>query len=232
MYSASVLGHILVVDDDNDICELLQINLQSEGYVVHIQKEAEKVDLDSLDNIKLIIVDAMEQSYNGMDLIYDLKENPGTENIAVILYSNIRSERMVIDALDAGADDYIVKPFSLRELLARVKSVLRRHDRIASPRLLEFKGLSMDPRSQTAKIDGQPLTLTKIEYAILKLLIKNVDSFVSRVEIHKNVWNDNNAGANERIVDTNISRLRKKLGDLGSYLKSRTGHGYMLSTTD
>lgn len=226
------LGHILIVDDDKDICELLQINLQSEGYVVHIQKNAEEVDFDNLDNIKLIIVDAMRQSYNGMDFIYDLKENPGTENIAVILYSNIRSERMIIDALDAGADDYIVKPFSLRELLARVKSVLRRHDRIASPRLLEFKGLCMDPRSQTVKIDGQPLTLTKIEYAILKLLIKNVDSFVSRVEIHKNVWNDNNAGANERIVDTNISRLRKKLGDLGSYLKSRTGHGYMLSTTD
>lgn len=226
------LGHILVVDDDKDICELLQINLQSEGYVVHLQKEADKVDLDNLDNIKLIIVDAMGQSYNGMDFIYDLKDNPGTENIAVILYSNIRSERMIIDALDAGADDYIVKPFSLRELLARVKSVLRRHSRIASPRLLEFKTLSVDPRSQTVKLDGQPLTLTKIEYAILKLLIKNVDSFVSRVEIHKNVWNENNAGANERIVDTNISRLRKKLGDLGSYLKSRTGHGYMLSTTE
>ena len=109
------LGHILIVDDDKDICELLQINLQSEGYVVHIQKNAEEVDFDNLDNIKLIIVDAMRQSYNGMDFIYDLKENPGTENIAVILYSNIRSERMIIDALDAGADDYIVKPFSLRD---------------------------------------------------------------------------------------------------------------------
>lgn len=231
MTSTPALGHILIVDDDPDICELLQINLQSEGYVVHIQKTAENVDLDNLDNLKLIIVDAMRQSYSGMDLIYDLKDNPKTENIAVILYSNLRSERMVIDALDAGADDYIVKPFSLRELMARVKSVLRRHNRVAAaaPQQLEFNGLTLDPRTQTVKLEGQPLALTNIEYSILKLLIKNVDTLVSRVEIHKNVWNDNTAGANERIVDTNISRLRKKLGPLGTHLKSRTGHGYMLS---
>lgn len=234
MESKSAIGHILVIDDDKDICELLQINLQSEGYAVHLHDNAETVNLDELDNIKLVIVDAMSQSYSGMDFIYDLKDNPATESIAVILYSTIRSERMVIDALDAGADDYIVKPFSLRELLARVKSVIRRHDRIsnAAPRLLEFKTLSLDPKTQMVKLDGQPLTLTKTEYAILKILIKNVDTFVPRVEIHRNVWNDDTAGANERIVDTNISRLRKKLGDLGAQLKSRTGHGYMLSSTE
>lgn len=235
MDSTPALGHILIVDDDQNICELLQVNLQSEGYAVHVSPVAEEIDLGNLDEIKLIIVDAMHQPYSGMDLIYDLKDNPSTEDIAVILYSTSRSERMVIDALDAGADDYIVKPFSLRELMARVKSVLRRHYRsssASSSQVVVFKNLTLDPHSQTVKIDGQPLSLTKIEYAILRLLLKNVDSYVPRVEIHKKVWSDDTAGVNERIVDTNISRLRKKLGDLGPYLKSRTGHGYMLSTVE
>lgn len=138
---------------------------------------------------------------------------------------------MVIDALDAGADDYIVKPFSLRELIARVKSVLRRHGNTNRASLLTFLNLTLDATSQTVKIDGQPLALTRTEYAILHLLIKNVDSYVSRIELHHKVWPDSTVGTNERIVDTNISRLRKKLGELGNNLINRSGHGYMLSTT-
>ena len=139
---------------------------------------------------------------------------------------------MVIDALDAGADDYIVKPFSLRELLARVKSVLRRHSvKQRKQSTIDFCGMSVNPICQTVKINGQPVTLTKTEYSILMLLLKNVDMFVSRVEIHRTVWSDSTtAGANERIVDTNISRLRKKLGDVGAHIVSRSGHGYMLCT--
>lgn len=231
MNASPALGHILIVDDDNDICELLQVNLRSEGYVVSVEHTAENVDLSSLDRTLLVIVDAMKQPYSGMDLIYDLKDDPRTEHISVILYSSIRSERMVIDALDAGADDYVVKPFSLRELLARIKSVLRRRSRRSGANVLSFHGLTVDPVTQTVKLEGTPIQLTKTEYAILTMLLKNVDSFVSRVEIHRSVWSDDTAGANERIVDTNISRLRKKLGDLAPHLKSRTGHGYMLSTT-
>ena len=124
------------------------------------------------------------------------------------------------------------KPFSLRELLARVKSVLRRHSRnTRKATQLSFLNLTLDPTSQTVKIDGTPLALTRTEYAILHLLIKNVDTYVSRIELHHKVWPDTAAGANERIVDTNISRLRKKLGDLGNNLINRSGHGYMLSTS-
>ena len=138
---------------------------------------------------------------------------------------------MVIDALDAGADDYVVKPFSLRELLARIKSVLRRHRATANSasRVLTFQNLSVNLGNQTVKIGDSPLNLSNTEYAILTLLLKNVNNLVSRTEIHKSVWNDQNPGSNERIVDTNISRLRKKLGDLGSHIVNRSGHGYMLS---
>jgi response regulator receiver domain protein len=231
MVSTPSLGHILIVDDDSNITDLLQVNLRSKGYSVEVVKVAETVDRAAQDSTNLVIVDAMNQPYSGMDLIYDFKDDPATEHIAIILYSPIKSERMVIDALDAGADDYIVKPFSLRELIARVKSVLRRHGDSRRASLLTFLNLTLDATSQTVKIDGQPLALTRTEYAILHLLIKNVDSYVSRIELHHKVWPETTAGANERIVDTNISRLRKKLGDLGNNLINRSGHGYMLSTT-
>lgn len=228
-YSSS-LGKILVVDDDENVAELLHVNLGSEGYSVDTIPVAENVHPGELDGTNLVIVDAMNQTYSGMDLIHDLKNDPSTSGIGIILYSPSRSERLVIDALDAGADDYIVKPFSLRELVARVKSVMRRHsarrDRPAGT-VLTFMELSVDTATALVKIGDEPVSLSKTEYAILVILMKNINTYVSRVEIHKTVWNDSD---NERIVDTNISRLRKKLGHLGEFLVNRSGLGYMLWT--
>lgn len=224
-------GNILVIDDDVNITDLLSVNLRSEGYTVEVATCAEDVDRIGLDDTRLVIVDAMHQPYSGMDFIFDIKDDPATEHIGIILYSTIKSERMVIDALDAGADDYITKPFSLRELVARVKSVLRRH----APRpgrnnaAVTFHGLSLDPGNMNVKLDGKPLPLSRTEFAILSILLKNLDNYVPRAEIHRRVWGADNAGDNERVVDTNISRLRKKLGDLGSHIISRTGFGYMIS---
>lgn len=224
------LGHILIVDDDPNICELLQVNLRSEGYTVDTESVAEKVDLAAHPSAQLVIVDAMNQPYSGMDLIYDLKDNPDTEHIGIILFSTMKSERIVIDALDAGADDYIVKPFSLREMVARVKSVMRRHKApVRTSAVLNFENMEVDLNSQSVRIDGNPVTLSKTEFAILAILLKNLKSYVSRMEIHRSVWDDESAGINERIVDTNISRLRKKLGAIGSRIVNRSGHGYMIS---
>lgn len=224
------MGQILIVDDDSNICKLLQVNLRSEGYTVDVEEVAENVDRSSLESTQLVIVDAMNQPYSGMDLIYDLKDNPATEHIGIILYSNIKSERMVIDALDAGADDYMVKPFSLREMEARVKSVMRRHRLPArTAAVVTFESMEVDFGSQTVRIDGKPVSLSKTEFSILAILLKNVNSYVSRVEIHRRVWDDGTAGINERIVDTNISRLRKKLGEVGARIVNRSGHGYMIS---
>lgn len=224
------MGQILIVDDDSNICKLLQVNLRSEGYTVDVEEVAGNVDRSALESTQLVIVDAMNQPYSGMDLIYDLKDNPATEHIGIILYSNIKSERMVIDALDAGADDYMVKPFSLREMVARVKSVMRRHRLPArTAAVVTFESMEVDFGSQTVRIDGKPMSLSKTEFSILAILLKNVNSYVSRVEIHRRVWDDGTAGINERIVDTNISRLRKKLGEVGARIVNRSGHGYMIS---
>lgn len=228
-YSSS-LGNILIVDDDINVVGLLQVNLRSEGYSVESVSSASEVDIDMLDGINLVIVDAMGQEYNGMDLIRSIK---GSDNgIGVIFYSQFDSDRNIIEALDAGADDCILKPFSLRELVARVRSVMRRYSRrtmSSSRKLLTFKNLSADTSTNVVTLDGQPLPLSKTEFAILIILLKNVNTYVSRIEIYRSVWGD---GANERTVDTNISRLRKKLGSVGEFLVNRSGLGYMFWSKD
>lgn len=231
MLSTPSLGHILIVDDDTNITELLSINLKSEGYSVAVESTAANVDRGEQGETRLVIVDAMKQEYSGLDLVYDFRDDPRTEQIGIILYSTFKSERMVIDALDAGADDYMVKPFSLREMLARIKAVLRRHNSTGSHggNMLTFQTLTVDQTNQSVKISGAPVTLTKTEYAILVVLLKNQDNYVTRAEMRSKIWTDDKAGCNERIVDTNISRLRKKLGDLGNRIVNRSGHGYMIS---
>ncbi len=147
-----------------------------------------------------------------------------------IITTSDDSERRVIEALDNGADDYVVKPFSLRELMARIRSVLRRHSvraRVAPSTKLCFQSLSVDTSTRTVSDDGMQLQLTRTEYLILVLLLKNIGVPTSRKEIFNNVWKDSPEMSNDRIVDTNISRLRKKLGDVGSYIQNRSGLGYM-----
>lgn len=225
------LGNILIVDADDNISELLKINLGSEGYAVRRVLHAREVEHDSLGDVSLIIVDSIGEEYSGMDLIYDLKDNPLTEHVGIILYSNIKGERMIIDALDAGADDYIVKPFSLREMVARVKSLLRRRVSVksAAGTVVTIDNMYIDLQSQAVRVDGNTVPLTRTEYAILALLVKNINTYVTRMEIHRRVWAEDSAGTNERIVDTNISRLRKKLGEVGNRIVNRSGYGYLIS---
>lgn len=146
MAPANALGRILIVDDDENIAELLKVNFGSEGYEVGVESVALDVDVARLTDTDLVIADAMKQDYNGLDLLRDIKDNPPTAHVSVLIYSSYRSERMVVDALDEGADDYIQKPFSLRELLARVKSVLRRRRAPAARqiRTISFRNLTIN----------------------------------------------------------------------------------------
>lgn len=232
MSSINPNANILVADSDENIAELLCVNLRAEGFTVEHVKDSETITSRDLGSVRLIIADSMKDDYTGLDLVYDIKDNPQTEHISVIICSSVRSERLVIDVLDAGADDYVVKPFSLREFVARVKGILRRQKRVAAPSAgsrLEIGDISVDLPTQTVMKGDQVLNLSRIEYAILTLLLKNINTYVSRSEIHRSVWPDENAVANERVVDTNISRLRKKLGETGNRITTRSGHGYMIS---
>ena len=223
---------ILIVDSDDSIADLLKVNLGSEGYAVSRMRAAREVDVSALDAIALIIADSMDEDYTGMDLVYDLRDEPATEHIGIILYSPVNSERMVIDALDAGADDYIVKPFSLREMVARACSVLRRRSMVprqAAPKVVTFDNMTVDLQARIAKIDGVAVPLSRTEFSILALLIKVRNNYVSRADIYRQVWSGDPATGNERIVDTNLSRLRKKLGALGDRITNRSGLGYMIN---
>ncbi len=229
--TAGTLGKILIVDGDENIVDLLQVNLDCEGYTVTACGSAEAASHIDLSDTRLVISDAMDQQFSGLDLLRVIKEDPMKAHVGFILCTSDDSRGLVIEALDGGADDYVIKPFSLRELVARVKSVIRRHGiAVCAPgKTLSFKSLVIDLVNRKVTDDGMILSLSKTEYAILVLLMKNIDSYLTRAEIHKHVWSDTDDTPNDRIVDTNISRLRKKLGEIGSNIVNRLGFGYILT---
>lgn len=234
MYATGPLGTIILVDDDSNITELLKYNLGAEGFGIVVVPQAKDVNMEDVAMARLIICDALSQSYTGFDLLDDIKSNPDTTRTPVIICSDSEGEDTVLEAFDLGADDFISKPFSLRELMARVRAILRRHPRrqgMDTPRQTSSDlsipnlNLRIDTVAQRVIEDGQVVPLTKTEYAILLFLIKNQNSYFSRNDICNEVWKDE-ASENVRIVDTNISRLRKKLGESGKYIVNRYGLGY------
>lgn len=233
MYTPNPHGTILIVDDDPNIVDLLKFNLGSEGFGTETAPVASEVDMARVADTRLIIADAMNQPFTGIDLTRKVKETPETKHVPVIICTDSESEDCVIEAFDSGADDFVAKPFSLRELLARIRSVLRRHPRkfadisaIARPELkFDSIGLAIDVEKQRVSLFGETVPLTKTEYQILLYLVKNRNSYFNRNEICQEIWHDD-AMVNSRIVDTNISRLRKKLGEAGCHIINRYGLGY------
>lgn len=228
--SNSSLGAILLVDDEENITSLLRYNLENESYDVDVEEDAGRASRRDLTGFRLMLVDAMKQSFNGRALLRSVKANPLTAHIPVIFVAHSDSEDDIIAAFADGADDYILKPFSLRELVARVKSVLRRNPVVtragAEGAVLRAQTLELDLMTRTVKSEGQLVALTKTEFAILALLMKNKGSFFNRREIYQDVWASGDRNENDRIVDTNISRLRKKLGASASAIVNQTGKGY------
>lgn len=236
MLQTSSLGKILLIDDDVVIADLLKVNLSSEGFTLEVYPVAADVTPQQCADARMVIVDAMSQPYTGIDFTRDLKDSPEGADVPVIVCSAGFGEDDIVDAFDAGADDYITKPFSLRELIARAKAVLRRHPmktpkQTAAPAsddlIIEVPNLKLriDTAAQHVVEDGIIVPLTKTEYAILIHLLRNQNSFFTRKEICAEVWRDE-PNSNDRIVDTNISRLRKKLGETGKYIINRYGMGY------
>jgi len=231
MQYQATLGNIMVIDDDRAITDLLQINLGSEGYNVLVKDCTSNISTTDLRDIHLIIVDAANNTPSGLEFISQLKSTPAGQRIGVIFFSEYESERTLIEALDAGADDSVRKPFSLREMLARVRAVMRRRYGVAAPipeSIIHLGDMLVDMNRKSVTIDNEAVNLTNTEYAILELLLHNANTYTSRVEIFHRIWPDGTS-TNERIVDTNISRLRRKLGSLGSCIVNRSGLGYMIA---
>ena len=220
---------ILVVDDEQDLCEILQYNLETEGYEVHTANSAEEALRLPLENYDLILLDVMMGQMSGFQMALKMKENPVTSQVPIIFITALEGEDSLVRGLNIGADDYMVKPLSLREVKARIKAVLRRsmkneiQEKTASD-CYSFQGLCINREAKSASIDGQPLQLTKLEYEMLSLLLSNMGKAFSREEMLEHCW-PKDAIVLDRTVDVNINRLRKKIGPYGKYIKTRVGFG-------
>ena len=214
---------ILVVDDEQDICEILQFNLETEGYEVSTANSAEEALNLHLAEYGLILLDVMMGEMSGFQMARQLKDNPATACIPIIFITALDDEDNMVKGLDIGADDYIAKPLSLKEVKARVKAVLRRTSNAQSHP--EKAGITLNTDAKTASLDGEELVLTKLEYELLTLFLTNPNKVYGRNDLLELCW-PHNALVLDRTVDVNITRLRKKIGRFGKQLKTRVGYGY------
>lgn len=220
---------ILVVDDEEDLCEILKFNLETEGYEVDTAFNAEEALKLNLSSYNLLLLDVMMGEISGFKLASMLKKDPSTANVPIIFLTAKDTENDMLTGFNLGADDYISKPFSIRQVIARVKAVIRRTADKASEQennnLLEYETLVLDTKRIKATIDNQEIPLTKKEFEILRLLLENKGSVFSREEILSRIWKDE-VYVLDRTVDVNITRLRKKIGPYGKNIVTRLGFGY------
>ena len=218
---------ILVVDDEQSLCDVLKLNLELEGYEVDVAYSAEEALKKPLETFALILLDVMMEEMSGLELTTKVRNDEKLKNIPIILCTAKDAENDLIDGFNCGADDYIKKPFSMKELVLRVKSVLRRS---AQPventnQLITYKTLVIDQEKKECRIDGLDVQFTKKELGILKLLLSNCGKIFSREEILNEVWDDD-VYVVDRTIDVNINRLRKKLGIYGNNIITKQGYGY------
>ena len=219
---------ILVVDDEDTLCEVLKLNLENEGYDVDTASSAEEALKLDLRRYSLILLDIMMGEISGIRFAKMLKSNVETADIPIIFCTARDSEDDMVLGLNLGADDYIMKPYTVRNVIARVKTVLRRtsgHKAAEKSNTLCVDTLKLDLDLKTCTIDGMEIKLTKKEFELLAFLIAHRGKICSRDQILSNVWSDE-VIVLDRTIDVNITRIRQKIGEYGSFIITRAGFGY------
>ncbi len=218
---------ILIVDDEEDLCEILQFNLESEGYKTEIAYSAEEALQKDLESFDLLLLDVMMGKMSGFKLIDTIRKELAIE-VPVIFLTAKSTENDLLTGFNLGADDYVSKPYSLKELIARVKVVLRRNSQNISAEdisVIKVENMVLDLDKKDLTIIDDRIELTRKEFEILKLFFENQKKVFSREEILTRIWGDD-VVVSDRTVDVNITRLRKKIKHYGEYLKNRPGLGY------
>jgi DNA-binding response OmpR family regulator len=218
---------ILVAEDEEDICEILKFNLESEGYQVDVVHSAEDALKKKLSVYDLFLLDVMMGKMTGFGLSQKIRKELGIQ--APIIFLTARSsENDLLTGFSVGADDYISKPFSIRELQARVKTILKR----TSPQVtsdessvLNLGKIGLDNKTKRLIIGDNKIDLTKKEFEILMMLAKNPGRIFSREEILDRIWSDD-VIVTDRTVDVNMTRLRKKMVEYSTYIRNKAGYGY------
>lgn len=219
---------ILIVDDEEDLCEILKFNLENEDYIVDTANSAEEALKMDLTVYNLLLLDVMMGEISGFKMANMLKKDKKTADIPIIFITAKDTENDMVTGFNLGADDYISKPFSLREVIVRIKAVLRRtatEKQTKAPEKLVYQSLVIDITQKKASIDGQEVALTKKEFEILLLLLQNRERVFSREDILSRIWSDE-VYVLDRTIDVNITRLRKKIGPYGKCIVTRLGYGY------
>jgi DNA-binding response OmpR family regulator len=225
--SAMTRQRILVVDDEKDICDILQFNLENDGYIVDAAYSGEEA-LDKLDpQHSLIILDVMMSGISGFTVAETIRKS--NNPIPIIFLTAKNSENDLLTGFSLGGDDYLPKPFSVKELLARVKAILKRSNtQVNNVRKWIIDDLVIDANFNRVTIHGEEISLTKKEFEILVLLAQSAPQMLTRSEILNRVWSDDEFVL-DRTVDVHITRLRKKLGEYSSIIVNRSGFGYYLN---
>ncbi len=223
------IKRILVVDDEEDLCEILKFNLENEGYLVDTANSAEEALKLKLTDYSLLLLDVMMGEISGFRMASIIKKEKATSQIPIIFITAKDTENDTVTGFNLGADDYISKPFSLREVIARVKAVLRRTtqegEQSCGPTTITYRTLVMDIGKKRVSINEAEVPLTKKEFEILRLFLENQGRVFSREEILNRVWSDE-VYVLDRTIDVNITRLRKKIGEYGKCIVTRLGYGY------
>lgn len=217
---------ILIVDDEEDLCEILQYNLDNAGFVTEVSHSAEEALKKQLYNFDLFLLDVMMSSMSGYKLAEKLRKD--YKLTAPIIFLTAKdTENDVLTGFSLGADDYIPKPFSVNELVARLKAVLKRSETEGkkNDEILVFGNIKLDDIRKRVIIDDEKIDLTKKEYDILKLFLENEGKVFTREDILHRIWGGD-VIVTDRTVDVNITRIRSKIGEYGSCLKNKTGYGY------
>lgn len=220
---------ILVVDDEQDLCEILKFNLETEGYQVDTAYSAEEALTMDLTSYHLLLLDVMMGEMSGFALARKLQGNAATASLPIIFLTARDTENDMVTGFNLGADDYISKPFSIREVLVRVRAVLRRTGNANAEdaeSTLQYQGLQLNLSSKTVTVNGEVVPFTKTEFELLHTLLEEKGRVFSRQELINKVW-PSDVLVLDRTVDVNITRLRKKIGPFSKCIVTRLGFGYL-----
>ena len=222
-------SRILVVDDEQDLCEILKFNLETEGYQVETANSAEEALEKDIASYNLLLLDVMMGGMSGFQLAKQLKNSEVTAHIPIIFLTARDTENDTVTGFNLGADDYISKPFSIREVMVRVRAVLRRTasrlEGAEEPTVISYQGLLLNLNKKSVSVDGGDVPFTKTEFELLRLLLEERGRVFSRQELIDRVW-PKDVLVLDRTVDVNITRMRKKIGKFAKCIVTRLGFGY------
>lgn len=222
---------IFCVEDDDDIRELMLYALRTAGFEATGFPDAESLWQQSFDGVDLLLLDIMLPGEDGISLLQKLREQAHTAHLPIIMATAKGTEYDKVKGLDLGADDYLVKPFGMMEMVSRIKAVLRRSTANKTESSIQFGQLSIDPQHHIVRQQGQKVTLTLKEFDLLHLLMRHPNRVFTRQELLDKVWGQDFFGET-RTVDVHINTLRTKLGTSGSSITTVRGLGYRLEDRD